>query len=130
PWTARVEHYLPEFAIGPDGQPTTASLEWKNPALVIGFYNKKQTRIGTLVVGAPSPVTPPDATPWGMFFFAGGHLPVRPPFHVLSVQPMLFSGVQVSYDPGFPVMVVGVLSMLLGLMALFYLHQRRVWVLI
>jgi cytochrome c biogenesis protein ResB len=61
-----------------------------------------------------------------MFFFAGGHLPIRPPFEVLSVQPFLFSGIQVSYDPGFPVIVVGVLSMLLGLAALFYLHQRKV----
>jgi len=126
PWTGRVEHYLPDFIIGPDGQPSTASLEWKHPAVVIGFYNKKNIQIGTLVLGAPSPVTPPNEEPWGMFFFAGGHLPVRPPFQVLSVEPVLFSGVQVSYDPGFPVIVTGVLSMVLGLCALFYLHQRRV----
>ena len=118
PWMGRVEHYLPDFIVGPDGQPSTASLEWKHPALVIGFYNKKNIQIGTLVLGAPSPVTPPNEEPWGMFFFAGGHLPVRPPFHVLSVEPVLFSGVQVNYDPGFPVIVTGVLSMLLGLCAL------------
>ncbi len=126
PWTGRLEHYLPDFTIGQDGQPTTASLEWKHPAIVIGFYNKKKTQIGTLVLGAPSPASAPGEEPWGLFFFAGGHLPVRPPFRVRSVEPVLFSGVQVTYDPGFPVIVTGVLSMLLGLAALFYLHQRRV----
>ena len=68
PWTARVEHYLPEFTIGQDGEPSTASLEWKKPALVIGFYNKKKLRIGTLAVGAPSPVTPRRRTLGRVFY--------------------------------------------------------------
>jgi cytochrome c biogenesis protein len=130
PWLARVEHYLPDFTISSDGQPTTASLEWKNPALVIGFYNKKKDRLGTLAVSAPSPVTPADAKPWGYLFMGGGHIAVQPPIQVLGVQPILFSGVQVTYDPGYPVIFTGVIFMLLGLGALFYLHQRRVIVFI
>jgi cytochrome c biogenesis protein len=46
------------------------------------------------------------------------------------VDPILFSGVQVSYDPGYPVIFTGVILMLFGLGALFYLHQRRVMVFI
>ncbi len=74
PWTARLEHYLPDFTIGEDGQPTTASLEWRNPVVVVGFYNKKQVRIGTMVLSAPNPASVDVTPPWGMFFFGGGHL--------------------------------------------------------
>lgn len=128
PLTGQISHYLPDFTISPDGEPSTASLEWKNPALVIGVLNKEKAQIATMAVSAPGPTTPKDAKPWALFFFQGDHIPVRPPADVVSVDPFLFSGIQVSYDPGFLVIVGGVVSMLLGLCALFYLHQRRVLV--
>jgi len=127
PWTGRIEAYLPNFTIGANGEPTTANLEWKNPALLIGIYSKEQ-KIATLALQAPSPTGPIEDEPWAMFFIQGGHVSTRPPFKLVSAQPMLFSGIQVNYDPGFPIVVAGVLSMLAGLLALFYLHQRRVMV--
>lgn len=128
PWTGRIENYLPDFTVSADGRPSTASLEWNKPAVVVGFYNHQDRLVGTLAVGAPSPVTRPEEARWGMFFVPGMHpLPLQTtPFSVEAVQPTLFSGIQVSYDPGFPVIVIGVVSMLLGLAALFYLHQRRI----
>lgn len=129
-WTARVEQYLPDFIWNPNGTPGSASLEWKNPALVIGYHTETGRRLGTLVVSAPSPVTSPDAEPWAYFVLDGRPVSVPPPLEVLAVRPWLFSGIQVTYDPGFPVIVGGVLAMLIGLCALFYLHQRRVVVLL
>ena len=55
---------------------------------------------------------------------------LNPPFHLAGVDPILFSGIQVAYDPGFKVVLAGSLLWLLGMIGLFYLHRRRLWVLI
>lgn len=49
-----------------------------------------------------------------------------PPFHVASIEPVLFSGIQVSYDPGASVFWVGSVFLLIGLALHFYFHYRRV----
>jgi len=130
PWRAQVEQYLPDFAIGEDGQPTSQSLEWKNPALILGFYTRENQRIGGLAIAAPSPVTPKEAKPWALFFLEEGHFKIRPPFEVVDVKPYMFSGIQVTYDPGFWFIVGGVMTMLIGLCMSFYLHQRRIHIFI
>ena len=54
----------------------------------------------------------------------------KPPFELAAIDPILFSGIQVAYDPGYPLVVVGSVLWLLGTVALFYLHRRRVWLLV
>jgi cytochrome c biogenesis protein ResB len=54
----------------------------------------------------------------------------KPPFILAAIDPVLFSGIQVAYDPGFKVVLVGSLLWFIGMIGLFYLHRRRLWVLV
>jgi cytochrome c biogenesis protein len=124
PFEVEADLMLPNFVVGPDGRADTASLDLKNPAVRLNFY-----------------VGPHRTSPLWLFqnnpnlcFFegAGGILSQAPapPFALAAIDPILFSGIQVAYDPGFKVVMAGSVLWLLGMVSLFYLHRRRLWVLI
>jgi cytochrome c biogenesis protein ResB len=48
-----------------------------------------------------------------------------PPFMLASVDPVLFSGIQIVYDPGYPLVLAGSLAWLAGMVVNFYLHRRK-----
>ncbi|MBI4050895.1 MAG: cytochrome c biogenesis protein ResB [Elusimicrobia bacterium] len=114
---------LPSFVVAPGNRAETDSLELKNPAVRFIFHHQGNKTSPLWLFKN-----------WPELCFAEGengvlrHAP-PPPFRLASVEPILFSGLQVGYDPGFPVVLVGSLGLLVGLSSLFYLHRRRVWVL-
>ncbi len=122
PFTVEADVLMPDFTIA-DGRADTASLDIKNPAVRFLFT----------IAGKPTPplwlfVLYPKVclkeNPDGTL----EHAEV-PPFSLVSVDPVLFSGIQVAYDPGYPWVIAGSLLWVLGLIFLFYLHRRRFWVL-
>lgn len=105
---------LPDFRVGKDGRADTASMEPANPAVQMTFYQKGQkTAPLWLMQNFPDIVFAEDET--GVL-----HQAPRPPFRLESVDPLLFSGLQIAYDPGIPVLYAGFAMFMFGLCMLFY----------
>jgi cytochrome c biogenesis protein ResB len=53
----------------------------------------------------------------------------HPPFRLKDFTPVIFTGLQVAFDPGARLVGLGCVALLIGLAIHFYLHQRRlrVW---
>ncbi|MDE2314618.1 MAG: cytochrome c biogenesis protein ResB [Elusimicrobia bacterium] len=123
PFTVEADMMLPNFTIT-DGQADTASLDLKNPAVRLMFsVGPHQTSPLWLLKNYSDLCFTEDAN--GQLT----HAP-SPPFQLAGIDPILFSGIQVAYDPGFPIVVLGAIMWLLGMIALFYMHRRRIWVLL
>lgn len=113
---------MPNFALSADGTADTASLDLKNPALRLSFsMGPHRTSPLWLFVNQP-----------GLCYVEGENGVLqqapRPPFTLEAIDPVLFSGIQVAYDPGYSVVLFGSLMWLVGTISLFYMHRRRVWV--
>lgn len=113
PWEARILEFIPDFGLGPNG-PFWKSTELKNPALKLGLFRGKNL----------------ESTVWAFTFPVPEHAQSGPKMTIVDVDPIPFSGLQVAYNPGYPVILFGALSLLSGLCLLFYTHQRRLWVLL
>ena len=123
PFSVTADILMPDFTVS-NGHADTASLDLKNPAVRFLFS----------VAGKPTPPL------W--LFSLYPHVCLKenpdgtlehaesPPFSLAAVDPILFSGIQVAYDPGYPWVIFGALLWVLGLILLFYLHRRRFWVLL
>lgn len=114
---------MPDFTIN-NGQADTGSLELKNPAVRFIF---------TVGPHKTSPLWLFQNDPKLCFVEASDglltHAPT-PPFSLAEIDPVLFSGIQVAYDPGFKVVLTGSILWLIGMITLFYMHRRRLWVLV
>lgn len=123
PLSVRVNDFLPTFDILRDGTPTTTDIEGKNPALQVDFLEKGivQARMWLL-----------QNDPYTAFRLQEGKvLPTPPPpFYIVDIDPVLFSGIQVAYDPGAPLFWFGVITLVIGLCLHFYMHQRRLRILV
>jgi cytochrome c biogenesis protein len=118
------EMLLPDFTINSAGMPDTASLEPNNPAVLVSFY-QKDARVASLWLPRREPHMAFKVMPDQSVAPAA-----HPPFRLRSFDPVLFSGLQVTYDPGVKVVGWGCALLILGLVIHFYLHQRRVRVLL
>ena len=115
--SVRANRIAPTFELTPDGRMKNADFHGRNPALQVDFLEAGQVRAAVwLLLNRPEAyringerVTP--APP--------------PPFQWVAVDPVLFSGIQVGYDPGAPLFWAGALFLMAGLCSHFYLHQRR-----
>ncbi len=118
PLSVRANEFLPSFDIDADHHATTKDFEGKNPALQIDFLEngKVQAKVWLL-----------KNMPHVAFQIVGDRVTpaAPPPFHLLDVDPILFSGIQVRYDPGAPLFWASAIVLLVGLCMHFYLHQRR-----
>ncbi len=124
PFRVEADMMLPDFTITPDGRPDTASLEPKNPAVRFAFFlGKNKTRALWLFMNFPKVCLVEDED--GRL----SHAP-PPPFRLAGIEPILFSGIQTAYDPGYKVVAAGGILWLCGTVLLFYLHRRRLWVLV
>lgn len=122
PFTVEADMMLPNFTVV-NGQAQTASLDLKNPAVRFVFtVGPHRTRPLWLFLHNPGLCFAEDEQ--GTLT----HAP-EPPFRLKKIDPILFSGIQVAYDPGFPLVVAGSLLWLIGTVSLFYLHRRRLWIL-
>lgn len=118
PLSVRVNRFLPTFAIDSQGKAVTADYQGNNPAVQIDFLEKGKVRVSLWIL-RNRPEQAFQIGPNGLSRTS------PPPFQLLSVDPVLFSGIQVGYDPGAPLFWFGALWLLAGLGMHFYLHQRR-----
>lgn len=123
PFKVQADVMMPNFADNGQG-PDTASLDLKNPAVRISFLmGPHKTRPLWLFENDPD-----------LCLVEGddGSLAQapKPPFQLTDIDPVLFSGIQVAYDPGFKIVLVGAILWLFGMIGLFYLNRRRLWVLV
>lgn len=114
---------MPNFTVAKGNRPDTESLDLKNPAVRFKFsMGGRNTAPLWLFVNWPELCFVEDEN--GVL-----HHGAPPPFRLAAVDPVLFSGIQAGYDPGFPVVLAGSLGWLGGMMGLFYLHRREFWIL-
>lgn len=122
PFIVQADVMMPNFSV--NGQsPDTSSLDLKNPAVRFTF-SLGPHKTAPLWLFANDPKLCLVETADGLM-----RAPA-PPFELADIDPILFSGIQVAYDPGYKIVVVGAVLWLLGMIALFYLHRRRLWVLL
>lgn len=114
----RANRLAPTFKIDADGRPTVADHLGRNPALQIDFLEGGAVR----------------ARVWVLYNSAEAYrmegeraVPAPPPpFTWVAFDPVLYSGIQVGYDPGAPLFWWGAMALMVGLCSHFYLHQKRV----
>jgi cytochrome c biogenesis protein len=123
PLSIRANQFLPSFTLDPDGRATTMNFEGQNPALQIDFLEKGKVQVQLWILK-----NHPDV----VYRIKDDKLTrtAPPPFQLIDVEPILFSGVQVGYDPGAPLFWFGAVILLFGLCIHFYMHQRRLRILI
>jgi cytochrome c biogenesis protein len=113
------EMAMPDFTLDASGRPDTQGLEPNNPAVLISFYEKDE-RIASLWLLEKQPnvcfKVMPDETV---------EPAPHPPFRLRHFEPILFTGLQVAYDPGAKMVGYGCVALLVGLSLHFYFHQRR-----
>lgn len=119
-----VDLVLPDFIVNAAGQADTRGLEPDNPAVRVAFFrDEERAAVLWLLQRRPELAFKvlPDQT------VAPAE---KPPFRLGGFEPVLFAGIQVAYDPGVAVVGWGCVALLAGLAIHFYLHQRRLRVLL
>lgn len=100
--------FLPDFRMGKSG-PFSASLSMQNPALEIVVKGMSRTERGWLFLNHPG-------------FNSRFTLPVNP--SLVEIEPVYYTGMQVSYNPGEHVLLAGFLFGTIGLILLYFLNYR------
>jgi cytochrome c biogenesis protein len=123
PFSLRANRFYPSFDVDSQDMAYTRDYEGRNPALQVDFLVGGEVRGRVWILKDQPEVA---------FGLQGPHVfrTAPPPFQLTDVDPVLFSGIQVGYDPGAPVFWFGAVLLLIGLSIHFYLHQRRLRVLI
>ena len=119
PLSIRANEFLPSFTVDPNGHATTMDYEGKNPALQIDFLEQGEVKARVWLQ---------KNNPHEAFQIQADNklaLAAPPPFFLINIDPVLFSGIQAGFDPGAPLFWFGSLWLLVGLCMHFYLHQRR-----
>jgi cytochrome c biogenesis protein len=109
----------PDFDVDEAGRPTTKSLEPNNPAVLVRFFQGENPMV-TMWLFQKRPEVCLRVGPKGELTPAA-----HPPFRLADFKPVLFSGFQVSYDPGARLFWIGCAILLAGLVMRFYFHHRR-----
>lgn len=120
--SVRANHIVPTFEITPEGRVHVADYHGNNPALQLDFLEDGQPKASLWIL-----YRRPEA------YRIDGDRVVRaapPPFQWVAFDPVLFSGIQVGYDPGAPLFWFGAILLMAGLCGHFYLHLRRLRVVI
>lgn len=119
------EMLLPDFTVNAAGMADTAGLEPDNPAVLVSFYQQGGGRVASLWLLQRDPRLAFKVMPDQTVAPAAD-----PPFRLRHFDPVLFSGLQVAYDPGVKVVGWGCVLLIVGLVIHFYLHQRRIRILL
>jgi cytochrome c biogenesis protein ResB len=119
--SVRANVFYPTFDIDQNGRAVSRDNNGGNPALQIDFLEKKQLRAQMWLL---------KNHPEAPYQVVGDRVVVasQPPFSLVDVDPILFSGIQVGYDPGAPIFWFFAVTLLIGLCLHFYLHERRIHV--
>jgi cytochrome c biogenesis protein len=106
--SVRPLRFLPDFRMGPSG-PYSASMTLGNPALEIEVRDSERYERGWLFLNYPR-------------FNSKFGFQIRP--RLVSIAPFIFTGLQVSHNPGEHIFMAGIILATAGL-ALLYLFNHR-----
>jgi cytochrome c biogenesis protein len=123
--TVSADVFVPDFSLSPEGRPASLGVEPRNPALLVRFYKGNDVPWAGVWLVRDSPVVSYKEQGDGTVEAAP-----HPPFRLAGFDPVVFSGLQIAYDPGARLAGWGSVALLAGLCLHFYLHQRRVRVLV
>ena len=120
PFSLVVSHFLPDLRIKPDGSFFTASAELENPAaIVVAFDKEANCRVGNT---------------WAFSEKNAGIFPHEPKlplkFILENAESEYECAIQMTYDPGTPLVWIGCLMLCLGMMFTFYITYREEWIII
>lgn len=107
--TVRTGRFIPDFRMGPDG-PYSASLSMLNPALELKVRGMGRVESGWLFLNHPE-------------FNSKFDFPISPV--LLEIEPLYYTGLQVSRNPGEHVLMAGIVLGTVGLLLL-YLFDHKV----
>ncbi|MBI2071224.1 MAG: cytochrome c biogenesis protein ResB [Elusimicrobia bacterium] len=107
PFSVTGRSMMPDFAVM-GNRADTKSLDWKEPALSVVF-DHQGVASNPIWLLLKRPGVAFEELPDGSLRSAP-----PPPFRLASIDPVLFSGIQIAYDPGFPVVMLGVLFIMAG----------------
>jgi cytochrome c biogenesis protein len=115
--SVRARRIVPTFEVSADGRLQEGDFHGQNPAILLDFLEHGELRVSVWLL-----YNRPQA--WRV---EGDRLVPAPPppFTWVGFDPVLFSGIQVGYDPGAPLFWFGAACLMVGLCSHFYLHQRR-----
>ena len=113
----RCEAFEPDFVRDEKGQPGTRSMDLNNPAalLTVAMPDKEAVSLWLFLRFPEFHGTPADA---------GFELQFK------DVNAAFATGIQVSNDPGSPLIWIGSIVMIIGLVVSFFVSPHRIWVVI
>ena len=120
PFSLVVSHFLPDLRIKPDGSFFSASAELENPAaIVVAFDKEANCRVGNT---------------WAFSEKNAGIFPHEPKlplkFILENAEYEYECVIQMTYDPGTPLVWLGCIMFCLGMMFTFYITYCEEWIII
>lgn len=112
----RVGAFLPDFALTEDGRAYSRTQRLKNPAAYLEIYDDK----GTLF-----------SRTWTFAFYPNLQHLIKDSqyrFYLTGYTAPEFTGLEISYDPGIPIVYSAFAMMILMLLAHLYFKHRQIWV--
>lgn len=112
----RVGAFLPDFALTEDGRAYSRTQRLNNPAAYLEVYDDKGT---------------PLFRTWTFAFYPSlQHVVKESPyrFYLMGYKAPEFTGLEISYDPGIPIVYSAFALMILMLLVHLYFKHRQIWV--
>jgi len=105
--------FAADFQITENG-PVSKSRQLRNPALLLNYYDNDES------IGHE----------WLFAKFPSVHTNKDLPFQskLLDFEPLFYTGLQAAYNPGSTFIWAGFLIMTLGLILVFYLNHKQIWI--
>lgn len=117
PYSLRILQFIPDFSMGEDMRPESRSVHPHNPALQVQISRDgKPLRAPWIFQNFPGMQMPPVEE-------GDDFVPV-----LAEYVPSFYTGLQIAYDPGADLFWISCAVLVLGLMVLFYMHHRKVWI--
>jgi cytochrome c biogenesis protein len=119
PYSLRILQFIPDFSMDENRKISSRSAQPNNPALqILVSKNGKPLKAPWVFENYPMLQMPPPQQEDEFILILANYVP------------SYYTGLQIAYDPGADLFWIACTILVLGLMTLFYLHHRKIWVVI
>lgn len=119
PYSLRILQFIPDFSLDEKREVSSRSVHPKNPALqILISKNGNPLKAPWIFENFPTLQMPPVQKEDEFILVLANYVPA------------FYTGLQIAYDPGADLFWIGCTILVLGLMTLFYLHRRELWLLL
>ncbi|OGR56722.1 MAG: hypothetical protein A3I11_05865 [Elusimicrobia bacterium RIFCSPLOWO2_02_FULL_39_32] len=117
PYSLRILQFIPDFSMDENRQVSSRSVQANNPALqILVSRNGKPFKAPWIFENFPTLQMPPVQKEDEFILVLAEYVPAY------------YTGLQIAYDPGADFFWIACSILVLGLMVLFYFHQRKIWI--